>query len=102
MNINLAEVILNPNNIIIDLRDVALFQQQHLPNTINIPLEIFDSQIPYLPFHKPIYLICETGKNAKMISLKLKKIGYQCYGFPYGFSLLFENIKKDGNFHLNV
>ena len=99
---DINELIQNPQNVIIDLRDSQLFKQQHFKNTINIPLDDFDSQIPFLPFHKQIYLICETGKNAKMLALKLQKIGYQCYGVPYGFSLILEDTKKDGNAHLNV
>ena len=102
VKINFNALTTNPNNLIIDLRDTALFQQLHFPNTINIPVEIFNSQIPFLPSHKHIYLICETGKNAQILAEKLQNMGYHCHGIPYGFSLLFENQKKDGNFHLNV
>ena len=94
MYVSIEQLIQDPQNIVIDLREHELFQQQHFNETINIPLSIFNSQISFLPFDKSIYLICETGKNAKKLSKKLQNESYQCFAIPYGFTLLKEYAKS--------
>ncbi len=64
---------------LIDVRSVAEFQEQHLPGTINIPLEQLRHHIAR---HAPdkeqaVLLHCRSGGRSGMAAILLKQMGYR-------------------------
>ena len=64
---------------VIDVRSGAEFRAQHLPGTINIPLEQLRGQIAR---HAPdkeqaVLLHCHSGGRSGMAALLLKQMGYR-------------------------
>lgn len=51
---------------LIDVRSPSEFATGHIPGAMNIPLEQIESRIEDLSTIKPIVLICQMGKRARM------------------------------------
>ena len=64
--------------IILDVRTVAEFNENHIPGAINIPNEtIATDGIPELPDKDQLILVyCRSGNRSKQASEKLVKLGY--------------------------
>ena len=64
--------------IILDVRTVAEFNENHIPGAINIPNEtIATDEIPELPDKDQLILVyCRSGNRSKQASEKLVKLGY--------------------------
>lgn len=72
-------LIKNEEVIIIDVRSKEEFDNGHIPNAINIPLEtITDTTvIENVAKDKPIALYCRTGRRATEAGNRLVKAGYK-------------------------
>lgn len=69
--------LLNGRDVIIDVREYAEFSENHIPGAINLPAASFDKN-HYSQFRDlQICLICESGKRAEKIRLKLHDDGYE-------------------------
>ena len=66
------------NYIILDVRTVAEFNENHIPGAINIPNETISTDgIPELPDKDQLILVyCRSGNRSKQASEKLVKLGY--------------------------
>ena len=66
------------NYIILDVRTIAEFHEEHIPGAINIPNEnIGTDAIPELPDKDQLILVyCRSGNRSKQASEKLVKSGY--------------------------
>ena len=66
------------NYIILDVRTEQEFEEQHIPNAINVPNEtIGKDEIPELPDKEQLIMVyCRSGNRSKQASEKLVKIGY--------------------------
>ena len=66
------------NYIILDVRTVAEFAEEHIPGAINIPNETIGTEtIPELPDKdQRILVYCRSGNRSKQASEKLAKLGY--------------------------
>lgn len=64
--------------IILDVRTEQEFEEQHIPNAINVPNEtIGTKEIPELPDKEQLIMVyCRSGNRSKQASEKLVKIGY--------------------------
>ena len=51
---------------LIDVRSPSEFASGHIPGAINIPMEQIESRLDDLSPTKPITLICQVGKRARM------------------------------------
>ncbi len=60
---------LNSEIQLIDVRTEEEFQNYHLPNSINIPLDAIEEKGMELNFEQPVYLLCQSGKRSE-IALK--------------------------------
>jgi len=70
----------NPNSIVVvDVRTSEEYQQEHVPNAINIPLSNIIDNPAVLTFsrEKPIVLYCRSGYRAGKAAEALQKHGYQ-------------------------
>ncbi|WP_297795923.1 HesA/MoeB/ThiF family protein [uncultured Eudoraea sp.] len=57
---------------VIDVRTADEFQNNHLANTINIPLEEIDSRHMEIDFSNPLYMICQSGNRSRIAQQKLQ------------------------------
>ncbi len=66
------------NYIILDVRSEQEFEEQHIPNAINVPNEtIGTKELPELPDKEQLIMVyCRSGNRSKQASEKLVKIGY--------------------------
>ena len=66
------------NVVVLDVRSVQEYKEQHLPNSINIPLyEIEKYAVKMIPDLNSIIIVyCQSGKRSKEAIELLKKKGY--------------------------
>ncbi len=64
--------------VVIDVRSPGEFSAEHLPNTLNIPLEMIESAVPLrVPDKNQVVLLhCQSGMRSAMAVRKLRAIGY--------------------------
>jgi phage shock protein E len=69
---------LNKGALVIDVRSEAEYREQHLPGTINIPLDRLGDEIAQHAPNKeqPLLLHCRSGVRSGMGASALKKQGY--------------------------
>lgn len=70
---------LNKGSLVIDVRSEAEYREQHLPGTINIPLDRLGDEIArHAPKkEQPLLLHCRSGARSGTGTSALKKMGYQ-------------------------
>ena len=74
-----AELIANGAKII-DVRTKEEFNSGALKESINIPLDVLDSQIQKIKkFNQVVILVCMSGGRASMAKIRLSKAGIECY-----------------------
>lgn len=65
------------NGVIIDVRELAEFNNHHIPQAINLPSSKF-SVTDYESYkEKNIYLVCQSGNRANQVLKKLENQGFQ-------------------------
>ena len=70
----------NRNAIVVDVRSKMEFTQGKAPNSINIPLEQFQSQIKGLKKkNKPVLLCCRSGARSGQATRILSKHDVECF-----------------------
>lgn len=64
--------------IILDVRTEQEFEEQHIPDAINVPSEMIGKdEIPELPDKEQLIMVyCRSGNRSKQASEKLVKLGY--------------------------
>lgn len=65
----------NPNIIFIDVREPYEYEEGHIKNSINIPLD----ELSHISINqnKKLYVYCLSGARSKMACLILKQKGYK-------------------------
>ena len=64
--------------LIIDVRTVAEFKEGHIPNSINVPLDVIGNQIGSIVPNKDdqIVIVCRSGNRSAQAANILKDMGY--------------------------
>lgn len=72
------EVILSnqPNAVVLDVREVAEYAFNHIPNAVSIPLGEIEARIGELNSDQEIYVVCRTGNRSDFASQQLTKQGF--------------------------
>ena len=85
-NINISEL-LNLNNInIIDIRSIEKYNDNHIPNAINIPQEkLLLNPNKYLNKETRYYIYCQKGMSSYNICKILTSIGYKVTNINGGY-----------------
>ena len=86
-NINIKELnkIINTINII-DIRNVEKYNDNHMPNAINIPKPILLKYYrKYLSQNKKYYIYCQNGKSSINVCLYLANQGYAVCNIEGGY-----------------
>ena len=64
---------LKPALLVLDVRTVQEFAENHVPGAVNIPVEELERRIGELPADRPILIICRTGRRAEAAYAMLRK-----------------------------
>ncbi len=66
------------NYVILDVRTAQEYQDEHIPDAINVPNETIDTEeIPELPDKEQLILVyCRSGNRSKKAAGKLAALGY--------------------------
>ena len=76
--------LINPN--IIDIRSIEKYNNNHIPNSINIPLEKLLSNFnKHLEKNKKYYIYCQKGIQSKKVCQILKNSGYDVINIIGGY-----------------
>lgn len=51
---------------VIDVRTVGEFRSGHVPLSINIPMDEFESRIDDVPTDRPVVMVCQSGRRSQM------------------------------------
>lgn len=74
----------NPN--IIDIRSIEKYNNNHIPNSVNIPLEkLLSNFSKYLDKDKKYYIYCQKGIQSKKLCQILKNSGYNVVDIIGGY-----------------
>lgn len=68
--------------VIIDVRTPGEFKGGHIKDSYNFPLNTLSQNVKTLQsFHKPLVLVCKSGKRSETAEMRLKERGVECYSF---------------------
>ena len=72
--------------IIVDVRERDEFKQQHIPNSINLPLSELKQSQAFHPLleGKEVVLVCRSGNRAEMARASFESAGLTCEVYPEG------------------
>jgi len=71
---------------LIDIRGIEKYNNGHIKNSINIPLEKLLINInKYLDINKKYYIYCQKGIQSKKLCLLLEKKGYNVINIIGGY-----------------
>ncbi len=78
MNTILAEELLKMSpldGVFVDVRSPDEFAFEHIPGSINIPLENLERNIAQIPTNKKVYLICQSGLRSQTACGRIEGMG---------------------------
>ncbi len=85
ISINDLMPIINQINII-DIRSVQSYNNNHIPNARNIPLEkLITEPSQYLNKNEQYYIYCQKGLSSENICSILSKLGYSVVSIDGGY-----------------
>lgn len=58
-----------------DVRSASEFAAGHIPRAVNVPMDQIESRLDDLDRNRPIVLVCQTGKRARMTAGLLEPCG---------------------------
>ena len=91
--INVNEI--NNNMNLIDIRDNYMYNLEHIPNAINIPMNLLiTNPNNYLNKNENYYIYCNRGINSKRACEILTSVGYNVINIIGGFTEYKEFDKK--------
>lgn len=64
---------------LIDVRSKEEYKQNHLVNSINIPVEQIETRNHEIDFTNPIYIICQSGIRSRIAQQKLLKVNSKTF-----------------------
>lgn len=86
-SINIDELLkLTEKNNIIDIRDKQKYNDNHIPNAINIPYnQLITNPDKYLDKEKKYYIYCQKGMSSYSICKILTTLGYKVININGGY-----------------
>ncbi len=61
---------------VVDVREYSEYETERVAGARLVPLSTFDRQVGEIDRHRPVYLLCRSGKRAGMAAEKLHQLGY--------------------------
>ena len=76
----------NSQTLLVDVREASEYRAGHIPNAINIPLQILARNLSKIPTDRPVVLYCSSGYRSGMGVMTLHLFNYDnVQGFPPSF-----------------
>lgn len=86
MEISFNELFKLKNPIIIDIRSIEKYNDNHIPGAININYNLLISNpSKYLDKNTSYYIYCQRGITSKKVTDVLRTIGYNVYSISGGY-----------------
>ncbi len=76
-NASATDLINHQNAQIVDLRDPAEFKKECIARSVNIPADRIHQELDKIDKAKPVLLVDNDGRRARMASTLLRGMGYQ-------------------------
>ena len=87
-NISVNELKSMTNINIIDIRSREKYNDNHIPNSINIPFnEIILNLDKYFNKNELYYIYCQKGFSSKNVALELTRLGFNVTNLTGGYEL---------------
>lgn len=61
---------------LVDVREVAEYEEGHIPNAINVPLRTLAQNLDQIPTDQPVFVYCKSGYRAALSTAALQTMGY--------------------------
>lgn len=61
---------------LIDVRTAEEFRAGHLPDAINIPLDVLRQRLNDIPVNLPVVVVCATGNRSQTGASQLRSAGF--------------------------
>lgn len=85
-SITVEEFLKIPNPSIIDIRSIENYNNNHIPNSINIPFEkLIITPNKYLNFNTVYYIYCQKGYISLSVCRTLASMGYRVVNIIGGY-----------------
>lgn len=62
---------------VLDVREPSEYVQGHVPGAQLVPLSRLAAQLPLLPRHRQVFVVCETGARSHSAAERLQRAGLQ-------------------------
>lgn len=82
-----AEVLENPNALLLDVRTREEYDWGHIPGAAHIPVDDLRDRLDQLPKDKTLYIHCQSGLRSYLACRTLSQLGYDCYNLAGGYHL---------------
>ena len=85
-NISVKELLQKNNINIIDIRSVEKYNDNHIENAKNIPMQLLlQNPSKYLNYNDTYYIYCQKGINSKEVCRRLLIKGYKVININGGY-----------------
>ncbi len=85
-NITIDELLKKENINIIDIRSIQKYNDNHIPNSKNIPMQLLlQNPSKYLNYNETYYIYCQKGINSKEVCRRLLLKGYKVINIIGGY-----------------
>ena len=85
-SISIKELLKKESINIIDIRNTQSYNNNHIPNSINIPSkELISNPSKYLEKNKTYYVYCQKGSTSIKVCMLLNNIGYKVININGGY-----------------
>jgi rhodanese-related sulfurtransferase len=61
--------------VVIDVRESVEFRPGHVPGARNLPLSVLPTRMAELPMHRPVYVICHSGRRSAQAVALMRAVG---------------------------
>ena len=66
-----------PGAVLLDVREEDEYKEEHIPNSVNIPLSNLEQiEDMHYPKDTPLFIYCHSGRRSGLAVMRLRELGY--------------------------
>jgi rhodanese-related sulfurtransferase len=81
---SVAAASVDPAAVLVDVREVAEWQQAHVAGSLHIPMGEFVARVGEVPADRPVVVICHSGHRSAQVTAWLVAQGYDAVNLSGG------------------